>query len=271
MASHTGSAHDRGVLLLRRATILTATIISVLILFVGTATASTIGLTCEQTLHCYASRTQGLPADLIGPGTLGNVSSVTARVRTHCQVLANYSTNVATSEFWVGTPMHSGNPGMREWVETGLTSGTFNGSPSQNIFFWARGYWVSASSMFVYEEFRIGTALASIDTDYEHRIYYVPGSGSGTGWRVSSPAGNGGGSANRPPGSYQWVQMGGETSVPADGNVGAVSNEYRVSNGTTVYGLTGHIFYSTDGYTFTTTSSRNISFRTPFANATSCR
>jgi hypothetical protein len=243
-----------------------------MILFPETAFATEVDSTCAGSTHCYATRSQGMSIARVPPGTVYNISSVTVTLRSHCQDPYDFASDIIDTEFWVGTPPHAGNTTEYEWVEMGITSGTLNGATAFLYFYWARGWFDPSSLTNRYQEFRIGTSTAALDTNYQWTIKYVPGSGSGTGWRIFDSTGNrGGGSANNPPGVGQWIEVGAESSILFDGNVGSTSGISWIHNGSTTTGLTGYVFRDTDAYTYTSTGYSNISFETPSAIDPSCR
>jgi hypothetical protein len=221
--------------------------------------------------HCYAVRTQGFTS---AGNTLNGVDSVTSWVQFNCMSPMDSRTSFVNSEFWLGTTPTPGSPAFGspghqpEWVETGLTTGVFQGYGSvSKRFFWARNYWTG--SQYHYDEFLIsGSPVAN--TNYILSITWVSGSGSGTGWRIRQGAADkGGGSANQPPGTQMYVQAGTEAVTSQDGISGSVSHLSRSYGSTTISGLTGDLYLS-PSFNYSTTGAENLTFRSASAHDGAC-
>lgn len=234
----------------------------------ATARAATFDAPCDNTgdNHCYAIRSQGLNFDGTAP-TLSNVTSTTAWVRANCQYASDAGNGFANSEIWQGTTSDLSG-GRLEWVETGITTGTFNQVPyGANVdFFWARQHGSGTNG--IYDEYLLLGSDPAVGTNYIVSIRYV----AGRGWRIFHGSNEvGGGSANAAPGARQWVEAGAETRLLTDGNSGAVSHISRVTSGTTINGLTGHVVFSQTGYNIATAGSTEIRFATDSSAFSTCR
>ena len=226
--------------------------------------AAVINFPCDNSgsAHCYAIRTQGMAAT----PTLSNLQSTSAWVNASCQFSSRSGGGFADSEIWNGTPSRLSG-GNLEWVETGITTGTFNGVSGAALqdFYWARMYASSGSP--VYQEYLL-PGTAGLGIDYVVSIRYI----AGNGWRIYHGSNDvGGGSANQAPGAHQWIEAGAETLYRDDGNAGRVTHLTNNQNGTTYSGLTGDIYVSGNGYNYSTSGPTELRFATNSTPTGLCR
>ncbi len=202
-----------------------------------------VSLSCADAGACYAVITQGRDIPN-GVFTLSNLTSATAVQEVFCQRYAS-DQHVTVTDLWLTTPPDPNGPEYQslnfqsEWIETGITTGKFQGhaTPVPLSFFWARNWW--QSGQYNYEE-RILSGTPSTFVNYTMKIQW---SSSGT-WAVyrNGNAQVTGIQSQRSPGSHQGLTAGAEMSTSADFNSGEVKQLSDVQSGTTLNGWTGYVY-----------------------------